>query len=116
MGKDRTERLENLVDRSDRALTTPLFSVGHSPSWRGFGRGIHNVLEPAAAGIPILFGPRYQKFGEAIELLSSGAAFSFESFADLENLLDNLILNPKNAPKQATWLSTICRKVLDLHP
>lgn len=81
---DRIGLLRHLYFQSDIAL------VGG-----GFGRGIHNVLEPAAAGIPILFGPRYQKFGEAIELLSSGAAFSFESFADLENLLDNLILNPK---------------------
>ena len=35
----------------------------------GFGSGIHNTLEAATFGIPIIFGPRYQEFREAVELL-----------------------------------------------
>lgn len=31
----------------------------------GFGKGIHNTLEPMAFGLPLIFGPRYQKFEEA---------------------------------------------------
>ena len=41
----------------------------------GFGSGIHNTLEPAAYGVPILFGPRYEKFEEAKGLIEVGAAF-----------------------------------------
>ncbi len=40
----------------------------------GFGSGIHNTLEPAAYGVPILFGPRYEKFEEAKGLIEVGAA------------------------------------------
>ena len=40
-----------------------------------FGSGVHNVLEPAAYGIPILFGPAHENSQEAIELVREGAAF-----------------------------------------
>ncbi len=44
----------------------------------GFGQGIHNILEAAAYGLPVCFGPNYHKFTEARELLRMGAAFSVE--------------------------------------
>ncbi len=49
----------------------------------GFGSGIHNTLEPATFGLPILFGPNYHKFKEAKELLRLGSAFSISSSEDL---------------------------------
>ena len=42
----------------------------------GFGKGIHNTLEAAVYGKPVLFGPAYQKFNEAIELVANGGAVS----------------------------------------
>jgi 3-deoxy-D-manno-octulosonic-acid transferase len=42
----------------------------------GFGKGIHNILEAAVFGIPVLFGPNYHKFNEAKDLLTLGAAAS----------------------------------------
>ena len=42
----------------------------------GFGVGIHNILEAATFGKPVIFGPNYQKFQEARELLAIGGAFS----------------------------------------
>jgi 3-deoxy-D-manno-octulosonic-acid transferase len=42
----------------------------------GFGAGIHNVLEAAVYGIPVLFGPNHHKFREAIELIRCGGGFS----------------------------------------
>ena len=42
----------------------------------GFGRGIHNILEPAVFGLPIIFGEKYQKFPEAVALVQNGGAFS----------------------------------------
>jgi len=41
----------------------------------GFGKGIHNILEAAAYGLPVIFGPRYKKFVEAVDLVRLGAAF-----------------------------------------
>jgi len=42
----------------------------------GFGAGVHNVLEAAVYGMPVIFGPKYQKFREARSLISLGCAFS----------------------------------------
>jgi 3-deoxy-D-manno-octulosonic-acid transferase len=47
----------------------------------GFGKGIHNVLEPMAHGLPVFFGPRHEKFREARLLIESGAAFPVRSEA-----------------------------------
>jgi len=50
----------------------------------GFGKGIHNTLEPAAYGLPIVFGPKWTKFREAESLIIIGAAFQVndqESFS-----------------------------------
>lgn len=50
----------------------------------GFGAGIHNSIEAAAHGKPVIFGPRYSKFEEAKDLLRLGAAKSIESKEDLK--------------------------------
>ncbi|MDP4281964.1 MAG: glycosyltransferase N-terminal domain-containing protein [Bacteroidota bacterium] len=42
----------------------------------GFRTGLHNILEAATFGIPVIFGPRYDKFNEARELIERGGAFS----------------------------------------
>jgi 3-deoxy-D-manno-octulosonic-acid transferase len=41
----------------------------------GFGVGIHNTLEAAVYGVPVVFGPSYGKFREAVELVECGGAF-----------------------------------------
>ena len=54
----------------------------------GFGDGIHNTLEAAVFGMPVLFGPNYQKFREAIELIEKGGAFSINNYSELERKLN----------------------------
>ena len=54
----------------------------------GFGVGIHNTLEAAVYGIPVVFGPNYQKFREARELIAVGGAFSISDYVILETQLD----------------------------
>jgi 3-deoxy-D-manno-octulosonic-acid transferase len=49
----------------------------------GFGKGIHNILEAATYGLPVIFGPEYGKFSEAIELSSLGAAIPIRNEGDL---------------------------------
>ncbi len=62
----------------------------------GFGVGIHNALEAAVYGVPVVFGPNYHKFREACELIAVGGAFSISNYVVLEAQLDRLF-----ADKQA---------------
>jgi 3-deoxy-D-manno-octulosonic-acid transferase len=58
----------------------------------GFGdEGVHNVLEAAVYGKPVVFGPVFNQFREAIDLLEEGAAFTIENALDLEKTLDYLL-------------------------
>jgi 3-deoxy-D-manno-octulosonic-acid transferase len=56
----------------------------------GFGTGIHNTLEAAVYGIPVIFGPNFAKFHEAKELLACGGAFSIDSEDTLVETLNRL--------------------------
>lgn len=53
----------------------------------GFGHGIHNVLEAAVYGKPIIWGKKYKKFKEAIDLLALGGGFSISNEKDLLKIL-----------------------------
>ncbi|MBE8714069.1 3-deoxy-D-manno-octulosonic acid transferase [Sphingobacterium hungaricum] len=56
----------------------------------GFGAGIHNTLEAATYGKPILFGPKYEKFQEAIDLVELGAGFPFTKEKELMEIVQAL--------------------------
>ena len=56
----------------------------------GFGAGIHNTLEAATYGIPVIFGPKYAKFKEAVDLIERGAAFSIQESTALLSVYDAL--------------------------
>lgn len=53
----------------------------------GFNTSVHNVLEPAVYGVPILFGPNHTKANEAIELQHNGAAFAVTNNEKLIQIL-----------------------------
>ena len=59
----------------------------------GFGVGIHNILEAATYGIPVAFGPKYQKFKEARDLVALQGATSVRSQEEFYALLDKLVKN-----------------------
>jgi 3-deoxy-D-manno-octulosonic-acid transferase len=59
----------------------------------GFGAGIHNTLEAAAFGLPVIFGPNYEKFKEAKDLISLGAGFTISNAGDLETIAGKLMGN-----------------------
>ncbi len=61
----------------------------------GFLRGVHNVLEPATLGIPILVGPNYRKSPEAVALIREGGAVVFEDELSLKNILIDLFRDPE---------------------
>ncbi|WP_199118651.1 3-deoxy-D-manno-octulosonic acid transferase [Pedobacter sp. ASV28] len=54
----------------------------------GFGAGIHNTLEAAAFGLPIIFGPNYEKFQEAKDLIEIDAAKSINGAEELIRAFD----------------------------
>jgi len=66
----------------------------------GFGVGIHNTLEAAVYGVPVIFGPNYHKFREARDLIAIGGAFSISNYIILEAQIDRL-LKDKTAGKIA---------------
>ncbi len=63
----------------------------------GFSKsGIHNVLEPAVFSIPVIIGPKYQKYIEAINLVILQACFSVKSYRELRDIFYKLLYNNKN--------------------
>lgn len=56
----------------------------------GFGAGIHNTLEPIAFGLPVFFGPKYQKFIEAQWLVQHRGAFVVQHPDDFQNIFQQL--------------------------
>lgn len=56
----------------------------------GFGVGIHNLLEAVTYGIPVIFGPNYNKFLEAIELIDVGGGYTIENSKDCLEVFNTL--------------------------
>ncbi len=57
----------------------------------GFGAGIHNVLEAAVYGIPVIFGPNYHKFKEANDLIGCHGAFSILDQTSFNQKMNELL-------------------------
>lgn len=71
-----------------------------------FGKGLHNVLEAAAYGIPVLFGSKnYEKFQEAVDLVNRGGAFPVEDYPDLKKKYELL-----NVPETFILACEVCRQ------
>ena len=68
----------------------------------GFGKGIHNILEPACWSIPVLFGPNFGKFREAVDLIAMEGAKSFNDYDDFEEILNLWISDETEYRKAAT--------------
>lgn len=69
----------------------------------GFGVGIHNTLEAAAFGIPVIFGPNYHKFNEAKALIEIEAGFSISNEAELRAIVEKLTTD-------AAYYTASCRQ------
>ena len=57
----------------------------------GFGKGIHNTLEAGVYGIPVIFGPKYQKFKEAHGFIACGGGFAVDNSPAFFHCMDNLL-------------------------
>ena len=80
----------------------------------GFGSSIHNTLEPIAHGLPVLFGPKYEKFTEAIRLVETGGGFVVKGGQSVDNqsfetIMERLLVG-ENYDKAALAASNYIRK------
>ena len=75
----------------------------------GFGAGIHNILEAAAFGLPIFFGPNFHKFNEASDLVSLHGAFAIDNYESMRDKMSVIL----NHPSHLNAASHICRKYVE---
>lgn len=62
----------------------------------GFNKsGVHNTLEPAVFGIPVVIGPNYEKFNEVKMLKKEGVIFSISDDSEFEKNMAELMQNPE---------------------
>ena len=76
----------------------------------GFGAGIHNILEPIVFGVPVVFGPKHEKFLEAQELLAVNAAFCIRSGKELANTFRDLLKNREFHQKSVNQIEHYIQK------
>lgn len=70
----------------------------------GFGEeGVHNVLEAAVYGKPVVFGPVYDKFIEAAGLVNAGGGLSIDGPIKLEDVLNRLLKNKEELMERGEW-------------
>ena len=62
----------------------------------GFGAGIHNILEAAVYGIPVVFGPNHRKFIEARELIEKGGGYTISNETELNKVFKNFVTSPED--------------------
>jgi 3-deoxy-D-manno-octulosonic-acid transferase len=71
----------------------------------GFGAGIHNILEAATYGCPVVFGPNHKKFQEAIDLLKLDGATCVTDSNEFYEILDNCVKDNE----LRTWKGNVCK-------
>lgn len=77
----------------------------------GFGHpGVHNILEPATFGIPIIIGPHYSHFAEAIDLVDLKGCITINNQTELNKLLENLITNTSERIKMGKICAQFVQK------
>lgn len=94
-------------------LLSTIYKYGHiGYIGGGFGVGIHNTLEAATYSMPVLFGPNYKRFKEAVDLIECQGGFCIKSKEDVEAKLDQFIHDEQvlsNAGKYAgEYVASMC--------
>lgn len=72
----------------------------------GFGAGIHNIIEAAVYGMPVIFATNYKKFQEAKDLIEKKIAYSISDYKKLEYYFDLF-------SKDENFLKTVSEKAKD---
>ncbi|MGL5888537.1 MAG: 3-deoxy-D-manno-octulosonic acid transferase [Bacteroidia bacterium] len=73
-------------------MLSALYRFGHiAYIGGGFGKSIHNTLEAAVYGIPVIFGPKHKKFNEAVGLINCGGGIPVNSAEEIKSILNKFI-------------------------
>lgn len=128
--KDEDSANYNVLIIDNIGLLSSLYKYGEYAYIGGaFGKGLHNILEAATYGVPVIFGDRsYAKFKEANDLIEKGGAFAvgndselnnvFEFLSDPVKLLEAGEINSeyiKNNIGATDEIINYCKKLLDTH-
>lgn len=76
----------------------------------GFGVGIHNLLEAAVWGVPVIFGPNNARFQEAQELKACRGGFEIYSYDTFKELVYNFIVSPQAVTAAGTEAANYVRE------
>lgn len=74
-----------------------------------FQQGLHNILEPIVFGLPVFFGPKIEKYPEAITASQQEIGFSVENISTFENIFYDLL----NDEQKYSEISEKCKKWVD---
>ena len=82
----------------------------------GFSGNLHNILEPAAFGLPVIFGPKHSKFPEADQFTEVGIGFEFHDFTSFKIQLSYCLENNEALNKKTLAFMEerkgVCNKIL----
>jgi 3-deoxy-D-manno-octulosonic-acid transferase len=85
----------NVLVVDNIGMLSSLYSYGTYAYIGGaFGKGLHNTLEAAVFGLPLFFGPKYEKFQEAKDLVQLGCAFPVQNTQELLQVFEDLHTTP----------------------
>jgi 3-deoxy-D-manno-octulosonic-acid transferase len=78
----------------------------------GFGAGIHNTLEAATYGLPVIFGPNYKRFKEACDLIKIKSGFTIANYDNFKKILEHLIydetIRTKSGESAKNYIKNMC--------
>lgn len=78
----------------------------------GFGSGVHNVMEPACFGLPVMFGPRHLNSYEARLMLARGGAFAISDTQGAVEVIQRLLREPELRAEAGEAASAVVRENL----
>ncbi|GAB3201973.1 3-deoxy-D-manno-octulosonic-acid transferase [Pontibacter aydingkolensis] len=85
----------NVLVIDNIGMLSSLYSYGTYAYIGGaFGKGLHNTLEAAVFGLPLFFGPKYDKFQEAKDLVALGCAFPVNNSQELLQVFEEVHTTP----------------------
>ena len=95
------DSIENFSDNKSRVKIINIVGALAKLYWKvkaayvggGFSTGVHNLMEPSVAGVPTIFGPNYNEFDEALEILNNKSGFCIEKGSEFIEILDQLLNN-----------------------
>lgn len=93
----RKKKKSNVLIIDSMGLLSRLYRYGHfAYVGGGFSQGgIHNILEPAVFGMPVIFGPAYRKFTEAVEMVDRGSGVTVRNASEFKEVMDMFRKNPE---------------------